>query len=121
MLMKLKRKKNKNSLRQKINYNTYTCFAIYFSFQSYSTRVPCTRASMNRDIRGRNDALAGAGMKTEQISSEKARFMQSRATTIILHKFLLATRFGSNVFGIPRRTGFRNRFNLSSVKYKGTF
>ena len=47
---------------------------------------------MSRDIRGRNDALAGAGMKTEQISSEKVGFMQSRATTIILHKFLLATK-----------------------------
>ena len=76
---------------------------------------------MSRDIRGRNDALAAAGMKTEQISSEKAGFMQSRATTIILQKFLHATRFGPNVFGIPGRTGFRNRFNLSSVKYKGTF
>lgn len=76
---------------------------------------------MSRDIRGRNDALAAAGMKTEQISSYKAGFMQSKATTIILHKFLLATRFGPNVFGIPGRTGFRNRFNLSSVKYKGTF
>ena len=64
---------------------------------------------MSRDIQGRYDALAGAGMKTEQISSEKVGFMQSRATTIILHKFLLATRLVSNVFGIPRRTGFRNR------------
>ena len=68
-----------------------------------------------------NDALAGAEMKTEQISSEKAGSIQSRATIIILHKFLLGTRFGPNVFGIPGRTGFRNRFNLSSVKYKGTF
>ena len=67
---------------------------------------------MSRDIRGRNDALAGAGMKTEQISSEKVGFMQSRATTIFfLHKFLLATRFGSNVFGIPRRTGFQKSPN----------
>ena len=77
--------------------------------------------STSRDIRGRNDALAEAGMKTEQISREKAGFMQSRATTIILHKLLLATRFGPNFFVILRGTGFRNRLNLSSGKYNGTF
>ena len=105
----------------KINYNIYICFTIYFSFQSYSTRDLCTRASTSRDIRGRNDALAGAGMKTEQISRKKAGFMQSRATTIILRKLLLATRNGPNFFAIPRGTGFRNRLNFSSGKYKGTF
>ena len=59
-----------------------------------------------------HDALAGAGMKTEQISREKAGFMQSRATTIILHKLLLVTRFGPNFFAIPRRTGFEKSFKL---------
>ena len=62
------------------------------------------------------NALAGVGMKTLQISKQKAGFKQSRATTIILLKLPLVTKFGPNFFAIPLRTGFRNRLKLSSGK-----
>ena len=56
--------------------------------------------------------LAGAGMKTEQISREKAGFMQSRATTIQFAQASTRHKVWTKLFCNSTGSGFQKSFKL---------